>query len=57
MSSVSRVVKIRVRHDVTIVEYLANLDQIQQERVTLLALPLPIEGDDGSPARVLVLED
>jgi len=42
---------------VILVEYLANLDQITAPRVTLIALPLKIRGGDGSPARVLVIED
>jgi kynurenine formamidase len=44
-------------NDVILVEYLANLDQISSERVTLLALPLKIRGGDGAPGRFLVLED
>lgn len=38
------------------IEYVQNLTKISQPRVTLLALPLPLEGLDGSPTRVIALE-
>lgn len=42
---------------VIMIEYLANLDQISKDRVTLVALPMKIRGGDGAPARVIVIED
>lgn len=42
---------------VTIVEGVANLEKIEKEKVTLIALPLKIEGGDGSPARVIAIQD
>jgi arylformamidase len=37
--------------------YLNNLDQVTQDRVTLLALPLKIVGVEASPVRAVVIED
>lgn len=48
---------ILLTNNVTLVEYLTNLDQIRKQRVTLIALPLKIKGADGAPARVIVIED
>lgn len=41
---------------VTIVEGLANLDQLTQERVFFAALPLKLAGGDGSPVRAFAIE-
>jgi kynurenine formamidase len=52
-----------VTHDVffpagiTVIEYLTNLDQIGAARCRFLALPLRIEGADGSPVRAVALID
>jgi kynurenine formamidase len=43
--------------DVIIVEGLANLDQIQNDKVTFMAFPLKVAGGDGAPARALAIED
>ncbi len=40
---------------VVLLEYLANLDQLQSTDVYLVALPLPITGADGAPMRVIAL--
>ena len=40
---------------VTVIEYLANLDQIGVARCRFIALPLRIEGADGSPVRAIAL--
>ena len=37
--------------EIVIVEGLANLDALQQEEVTFIALPLKLAGVDGSPVR------
>jgi arylformamidase len=41
---------------ITIVEGLCNLDQLSQEKVLLVALPIKYAGGDGAPARVIALE-
>jgi len=40
-----------------LIESLANLCEITQNRVYLIALPLKLTGLDGSPARVIAVED
>jgi kynurenine formamidase len=42
---------------VTVVAYLTNLEQIGAPRCRFLALPLKIEGADGSPVRALAIVD
>lgn len=42
--------------NVIIVEGLCNLDKIKENKVELIALPLKIEGCDGSPCRVIAIE-
>jgi kynurenine formamidase len=37
------------------VEYLTNLDQIGTPRCRFVALPLPVEGADGSPVRAVAM--
>ena len=39
------------------VEYLTNLDQIGVPRCRFMALPLRIEGSDGSPVRAVAFVD
>ncbi|MHB1131798.1 MAG: cyclase family protein [Chloroflexota bacterium] len=39
-----------------LIEYLVNLDQLRQTRVWLYALPLKVEGADGSPVRAVAVE-
>ena len=43
--------------EIVIVEGLANLDALQQEEVTFIALPLKLAGGDGSPVRASAIED
>ena len=38
------------------IEYVHNLDAIQDQRVTIIALPLKLVDGDGSPARIVALE-
>ena len=40
---------------VTVIEYLTNLDQIGASRCRFMALPLRLEGADGSPVRAIAL--
>jgi len=42
---------------IVIVEGLANLEALQQDEVTFIALPLKFEGGDGSPVRAVAIED
>ena len=42
--------------EMLIIEGLTNLDQLTQDEVVLMALPLRIRGRDGSPCRVLAIE-
>jgi arylformamidase len=42
---------------VLIVEGLTNLEEITQEKVTFMAIPLKIAGGDGSPVRALAVEE
>ena len=42
---------------ITVIEYLTNLDQIGAPRCTFIALPLPVEGADGSPVRAVAMVD
>ena len=39
------------------IEYLTNLDQIGAPRCRFLALPLKLEGADGSPVRAVAIVD
>ncbi|HIG53126.1 MAG TPA: cyclase family protein [Candidatus Latescibacteria bacterium] len=41
---------------VIIVEGLCNLDQLTQEQVTFIALPLKVEDGDGTPVRAIAIE-
>ncbi len=40
-----------------VVEYLCNLHLISQKRVQFMALPIPIQGAEGSPVRAIAIED
>jgi arylformamidase len=42
---------------ITVIEYVTNLDQIGATRCRFLALPLRIEGADGSPVRAVAIID
>ena len=42
---------------ITVIEYLTNLDQIGAPRCRFVALPLKIEGADGSPVRAVAFVD
>ncbi len=43
--------------EIVIVEGLCNLDALSSDRVYLVALPLKIDAGDGSPCRVIALDD
>jgi arylformamidase len=57
LEELTAVHKVLLQAGVVIVEGLANLDQIREERVTFMALPLKVAGGDGAPVRALALED
>jgi kynurenine formamidase len=40
---------------ITVIEYLTNLDQIGAPRCRFIALPLALEGADGSPVRAIAI--
>ncbi len=42
---------------ITVIEYLTSLDQIRAPRCRFIALPLKLEGGDGSPVRAIALVD
>lgn len=42
---------------VVVVEALANLDRLHQERLEIICLPLKIRDCDGSPCRVVAIEE
>jgi len=44
-------------NDVAMVESLTNLDQLRSSRFEIIILPLPVEGMDSCPVRVLALEN
>jgi len=42
---------------ITVIEYLTNLERIGVPRCLFVALPLPVEGADGSPVRAVAIVD
>ena len=42
---------------ITVIEYLVNLDRIGTARCRFLALPLALEGADGSPVRAIAITE
>ena len=44
--------KLFFNQGITLVEYLTNLDKLEEGMILLMALPLKLKGFDGSPARV-----
>jgi len=57
IDEVTEIHQILMKHDIIIVEGLCNLEQITAPKITLLALPLKVEGGDGAPSRVLALQN
>jgi len=56
LEEVTYIHELLLSQDVIIVEGLCNLDQLTEEKVTLIALPLKIKDGDGAPARVIAIE-
>ena len=44
-------------HEIPIIEFAANLNELRKERFTLFVLALPIAGLDSCPVRLVALED
>jgi arylformamidase len=42
---------------IIVIEYVCNLHLINRERIQFMALPIPFEGADGSPARAIAFEE
>jgi len=56
LAEVTRIHTILMGGGVTVVEGLANLDQLRQERVFFVAVPLKLAGGDGCPVRAFAIE-
>lgn len=59
VTRIHRIHRILLEGGVVIVESLAHLDRLdrlERDRVTLIALPLKIEGGDGAPCRAIAIE-
>jgi kynurenine formamidase len=56
LEEVTRIHKILLTAGIVIVEGLAHLETISSRRVHFTALPLKIDGGDGSPCRAFALE-
>ena len=56
LPELTRIHQILLGGGVTIVEGLAHLDQLTQEQVLFVALPLKFAGGDGAPVRALAIE-
>ncbi len=56
LQEVTEIHEILLGGGVTIVEGLTNLDEISDQKVLLVALPIKISGGDGAPARVFALQ-
>jgi kynurenine formamidase len=56
LEELTRIHRILLGGGVTIVEGLANLDQLRESKVWFAALPLKIEGGDGCPCRAFAVE-
>lgn len=46
-----------MKHQIPIIEFAANLDQLRQERFTLLVLALAVVGLDSCPVRLIAIEE
>jgi arylformamidase len=57
MEELTRIHKILLGANITIVEGLTNLDALTREKVFFVAAPLRIEGGDGCPCRAFAFEE
>ncbi len=56
LAEVTLIHRILLSHNIVIVEGLTNLMALREERVLFGAVPLKIEGGDGSPCRAFAIE-
>ena len=56
LEEVTAIHHILLRGGVVIVESLTQLDQLRENPVQFMALPLKVEGGDGAPCRALAME-
>jgi len=56
LAEVTKIHEILLEGDIIIVEGLTNLEELNSEKVQLIALPLKIKDGDGAPARVIAIE-
>jgi kynurenine formamidase len=57
IEEVTLVHRILMKNNIVIIEGLVNLDKIKTDNVTVIALPLKVKNGDGSPARVIAIEN
>lgn len=57
LEEVKEIHQILMENNIIIIEGLVNLNKLKKTEVTLMAFPLKIKDGDGSPARVLAIED
>lgn len=57
LEKLTEIHRILLEADILLVEGLANLEEITNQKVKVVALPLKIKGGDGAPCRVIVIED
>lgn len=57
LKEVTEIHQILMANDILIIEGLVNLNKLKKSEVTLMAFPLKIKDGDGSPARVIAIED
>ena len=53
----TRIHKILLGANITIVEGLTNLDKLKHNKVTFVAAPLKIENGDGCPCRAFAIDE
>lgn len=57
LEEVKEIHQILMENNIIIIEGLVNLNKLKKTEITLMAFPLKIKGGDGSPARVIAIED
>lgn len=57
INEVTEIHEILMKNNIIIIEGLTNLESLSKKPFTLIALPLKIENGDGSPARVIAIEE
>ena len=48
--------RVAMAHDITFIEVLENFDELEKDVFFLISLPLPFEGLDSCPVRVVAIE-